>query len=310
MIHYHLIGRMNACFTTLEASLELLKQRLMHTELLAARLFQLPEIEKGKEQEPLEQIEVTEINGDDALRQGLRHLQNLFIHHNAQHISSKAAVRLPGVLCFAVDADELRSLSALLRRINQLKAELEQIVTVDSGLSHEQRFDFVHAHLHGLITLNAYRAVCLLENPSSIHFGWANKNIIKNVTRDEILQQLEKSLHSGRSVPPYSREEWASWVSREISDVRRLPESAALKIKRPVKVQPIARVWYQEQQKQVQHPCPLPLIAFCLRRLGGPPKIGDLSNYDAQQIKHRHRPRAQSLRLVVKRLHLYTDHDA
>ncbi len=310
MNHYSLIGRMTSCFNAIESQLLLLKQQLSQRELLGARLFQLPEIEKGKEHDPLETIEVNEVNGDEALALGLQHLQRLFIHHNALHVSSKAAVRLPGALCFAVDDDEFSGLFTLISNINQLKAELERIITVESGLSSEQRFDFVHTHLHGLITLNAYRAICVLDNPASIHFGWANKNIVKKVSREEILQQLEKSRNAGRAVPPYSREEWAAWVSQEIDDVRRLPEQATLKIKRPVKVQPIARVWYPEQQKQVQHPCPLPLISLSLRRLGGMPKLGALTDYDARQIKHRHKPAAQPLRLVVKRLHLYTDHQA
>ncbi|MFC0227009.1 DNA replication terminus site-binding protein [Serratia aquatilis] len=306
MDKYDLIGRMNSRFAELEQLLALLRQQILPLRLLAARVFSLPEIEKGMEHNAVEQIQVEQHVGPAARDLALEHYQRLFIHHNPQHVSSKAAVRLPGVVCLAVEQAEDLALQHLIAQINRLKAELEQIITTESGLAPEQRFEFVHNHLRGLITLSAYRSITLLTNPDSVRFGWANKHIIKNVKRDDILAQLEKSLKAGRSVPPYSREQWSELVSREWDDVSRVPQDAVLKIKRPVKVQPIARVWYQQQQKQVQHPCPLPLIVLCRQDLGAQvPKIGELLNYDAARIKHKYKPDAKPLRLLVKRLHLY-----
>jgi len=299
---------MNACFVELEQALGALQQQITPLRLLAARVFSLPEVEKGQEHQAISHIAVEQHVGQAARDLALEHYQRLFIHHNRENVSSKAAVRLPGVICLAVEQPEYQALQAQLALINRLKGELEQIITVDSGLAPEQRFEFVHTHLHGLITLSAYRTLTALTNPDSVRFGWANKHIIKNVKRDDILAQLEKSLKAGRAVPPHSREQWAALVSREIDDVSRLPQYATLKIKRPVKVQPIARVWYQQQQKQVQHPCPLPLIALCQVESGAAvPKIGELLNYDVDAVKHRYKPDARPLRLLVPRLHLYAD---
>ncbi|HEO9033002.1 MULTISPECIES: DNA replication terminus site-binding protein [Serratia] len=308
MSRYDVIGRMNTCFTELEQALGALQQQIAPLRLLAARVFSLPEVEKGQEHQAISHIAVEQHVGQAARDLALEHYQRLFIHHNRENVSSKAAVRLPGVICLAVEQPEYQALQTQLALINRLKGELEQIITVDSGLAPEQRFEFVHTHLHGLITLSAYRTLTALTNPDSVRFGWANKHIIKNVKRDDILAQLEKSLKAGRAVPPHSREQWAALVSREIDDVSRLPQHATLKIKRPVKVQPIARVWYQQQQKQVQHPCPLPLIALCQAESGAAvPKIGELLNYDVDAVKHRYKPDARPLRLLVPRLHLYTD---
>ncbi|WP_369436703.1 DNA replication terminus site-binding protein [Serratia marcescens] len=308
MSRYDVIGRMNACFVELEQALGALQQQITPLRLLAARVFSLPEVEKGQEHQAISHIAVEQHVGQAARDLALEHYQRLFIHHNRENVSSKAAVRLPGVICLAVEQPEYLTLQAQLVQINRLKGELEQIITVDSGLAPEQRFEFVHTHLHGLITLSAYRTLTALTNPDSVRFGWANKHIIKNVKRDDILAQLEKSLKAGRAVPPHSREQWAALVSREIDDVSRLPQHATLKIKRPVKVQPIARVWYQQQQKQVQHPCPLPLIALCQVESGAAvPKIGELLNYDIDAVKHRYKPDARPLRLLVPRLHLYAD---
>lgn len=308
MSRYDVIGRMNACFVELEQALGALQQQITPLRLLAARVFSLPEVEKGQEHQAISHIAVEQHVGQAARDLALEHYQRLFIHHNRENVSSKAAVRLPGVICLAVEQPEYLTLQAQLALINRLKGELEQIITVDSGLAPEQRFEFVHTHLHGLITLSAYRTLTALTNPDSVRFGWANKHIIKNVKRDDILAQLEKSLKAGRAVPPHSREQWAALVSREIDDVSRLPQHATLKIKRPVKVQPIARVWYQQQQKQVQHPCPLPLIALCQVESGAAvPKIGELLNYDVDAVKHRYKPDARPLRLLVPRLHLYAN---
>jgi len=308
MNKYNLVDRMNSQFSKLESALSKLEYQLMQFKLLSAYIFILPDIEKGTENNPIEKIAVKLIKGKEACSLGLQHFRRLFIHNNNPNVSSKAAVRLPGALCFSVDDDEYLSCTTLISTINTLKTQLEHIITIESDLPSEQRFEFVHTHLRGLITLNTYRTITLLVNPNSIHFGWANKNIIKNIKRKDLLAQLNKSLNAGRAVPAFSREEWVTWISQEIDKVSQLPEDSRLLIKRPVKVQPIARVWYQEKQKQVQHPCPMPLIALYKNYDGTKlPKIGELHNYDVNQIKHRYKPNAQALRLLLPRLHLYID---
>lgn len=306
MRHYDTVEQLHRCVADLEQALEALKLQILSMRLLTARVFELPGVEKGKEHDPLTQVKVEQLTGQAALQRSLTHYARLFMQHQSEKLSTKAAVRLPGAVCLEADSAQSALLHQQVASINQLKQRLEQIITVESGLPSEERFEFVHRHLRGLITLNAYRSLTLLEAPDSVRFGWANKHIIKNISRDEMLATLQKSLKAGRAVAPWTREQWAERVADEIEAVKSLPAGAALKIKRPVKVQPIARVWNSSDRKQTQLACPSPLLVLC-PDANSVPKLGELLNYDAANVTHRYKPDAQPLYLLIPRLHLYTD---
>ncbi len=305
-MRYDLISDLHDCANSLERALAELREMIMAQPLLIARVFSLPPVEKGHEHDAVTEIAVEQHLGEAARDMALAHFCRLFMQHQSEKLSTKAAVRLPGALCIEAEGERETALIDQIAQVNHYKARLEQIITVESGLPSEARFEFVHQHLRGLITLNAYRSITLLQAPDSLRFGWANKHVIKNVKREEIIAQLEKSLSANRAQAPWTREQWAEKVQDELESVRALPATARLKIKRPVKVQPIARVWRADEKKQTQLACPSPIIVLCRDRTQVP-VLGELLNYNADNVQHRYKPAAQPLNLLIPRLHLWVD---
>ncbi|MBV4366612.1 DNA replication terminus site-binding protein [Erwinia sp. BNK-24-b] len=306
MSRYEAVENLHRTAGDLQAALNELTSRLAAQRLLAARVFELPLIQKGQEHDPVTEIAVVQHLAKPALAMALAHYGRLYMQHQSETVSTKAAVRLPGAICLEATPQEAEAIQQQVSLVNTLKQRLEQIITVESGVPSEERFEFVHSHLRGLITLNAYRSVTLLDAPDSVRFGWANKHIIKNVSRDEIIDKLKKSLRAGRAMAPWTREQWGEKLQDEIAMLNSLPATAKLKIKRPVKVQPIARVWNKQQQKQTQLACPSPLLVLCQDALSVP-KLGELLNYDAGKVVHRFKPEAARLFSLIPRLHLYSD---
>ncbi|OON40406.1 DNA replication terminus site-binding protein [Izhakiella australiensis] len=306
MSRYQAIEQLHHTIGELERSLSVLRQQLQQLRLLAARVFVLPEVARGKEHNPRPRIEVTQLLAQAALTQALHHFGLLFMQQQSAQRSTKSAVRLPGALCLEAQQPQAEDLRRQVAHINQLKRRLEQIITIESGVAAEERFEFVHQQLPGLITLNAYRAITLLEAPDSVRFGWANKQIIKKVNRAELREKLLASLKSGRSAAGWDRESWTANLQQEIALLEALPDDVQLKIRRPVKVQPIARIWQADKQKQTQLACPSPLLIIC-QDASQLPALGELLNYDENNISHRHKPAAQTLWPLIPRLHLFVD---
>lgn len=269
-----------------------------------AKVFTLPDIIKGEENNEISHISIHQLIGNEAINETINLINLLFIHHKSEDISNKSAIRLPGVICIQTNLKTYCEFSSLIANINELKLSIKSIVTT---ISESQRFEFIRESLHGLLTLNTYRTLTSLVDIDTINFGWANKKVINKVTKDAVLGRLQASLESGRCPLHLPRDHWRLQLENEIRLISSLPHDVILKTQRPVKVQPIARVWDKEQQKQTQFACATPLFVFALEKTVAEIKIGELPDYQANSIAIRNRPRAKPVELLIPRLNLYIE---
>lgn len=256
--------------------------------------FTLPAVAMGDEHEPVTQIPVNRITGDEALAAALSSYQQWFIQ---PHHSAKASFRLPGYLL--LPAELKPQLQQYISQINELKSQFK--AQVQAAGSRDQKFALVHNTLPGLITLQVYRHLVLLPHEASrLGFTWANKQIIQKIDKDALLAQLM----TARLAPPPLTDAltWQQCVDREIYDVKRLSNNTELRLRRPVKTHPMVNVRWQEEvsPRQQQVKAHLPLL-LCQDEA---PAITELADYPPSQQRAR---RAASItdEPLIPRLHIY-----
>ncbi|MFD1006673.1 DNA replication terminus site-binding protein [Oceanisphaera ostreae] len=290
-------ARLTHTFSELESALKALSQLITDTANTApvqACCFSLPLVATGDEHDPVAQISVHRLDGEQAITAALNGFQQCFIQPNC---SAKASFRLPGylVLPSAVKPE----LQSLIEQINRLKTQFKAQVQ-DAG-NRDQKFALVHDTLPGLITLQVYRHLVLLSHAvSRLGFTWANKQIIQKIDKDVLIKQLTDA----RLSPPAltHAQTWLQCVDREIYDVKRLPANAELRLRRPVKTHPMANVRWSEEftPRQQQVKAHLPLL-LCQDE---PPAVTALENYPPTKVRKR---RAATItdEALIPRLHIY-----
>ncbi len=275
--------------------------------LCDTRIFSLPDILREQENQPHPSyIPVHTIcDHKQALSLACKAYSHFWMQENAD-ISTRHPSRLPGVLVF--ERTEIRSLlHELALEINKLKNLFEQQA---QSIPAESRFTELHDMMPGLMTLQVYRKIFISdESFYSVRFFWANKQYIQKVTKNEIIQRLKNSKQNpGRQF--LNAEDFDAWqdaVEQEIEIVMAVSDSAELRIRRPIKVQPMARLTQskhpEKQSSSVkQIAAPLPIILF---RSDEHLRIGTLKNYNADSISHKRIPSPPKVELLIDRLHLY-----
>ncbi|WP_421238714.1 DNA replication terminus site-binding protein [Aeromonas enteropelogenes] len=277
----------------IEDSLARLAALLHQLELKEAHVYPLPPVPQGEEHDPIERIEVGYLCGEEALAATLAAYQD---HSARPGCSTKATHRLPGWLRFPAATAPL--LAPLIEEINRHKLEFKGLVQQAGG--RDEKFELVHTALPGVITLQVYRKLTLLDGElQSLGFTWADKQTINRLSREQVLEMLERSR---RYVPALSNnEEWSKMVDQEVYDIRRLPADAELRIRRPVKTHPMINLlWQARTPRKQQIKASLPLL-LCA---DSSPAVTHLGHYPPKSRQAR-RDRKIGGEPIIERLHLY-----
>lgn len=237
-------------FTTLVEQLESavgdLRHMLAQGDAIQGRVFALPRVTREDEENPIDFIDPTVIDGPDAFDKGLAALADWY---GVPGYSTKAVHRLPGALAFQVEDPEV--VQAAISRCNQLKQAIKALVPRLGN--RDDRFELIHRRHHMLILLQLTRYITALTCPPmirSVTFTWGFKTEIYKLSLDEackVLAGLRK-----RSVPRgEDAMSWVKRVDREIVNLRSLPSGVELRHRRPLKVRPLVNVRYilTEQEK-------------------------------------------------------------
>ncbi|MFQ2298319.1 DNA replication terminus site-binding protein [Aeromonas dhakensis] len=277
----------------LEEALARLADQLTQLELLEAHVYPLPAVAQGEEHEPIDTITVGYLDGEEALAATLAAYRD---HSARAGCSTKATHRLPGWLRLPAASAPL--LRPLIDEINECKLTFKALV--QQAGSRDEKFELVHRALPGVITLQVYRKLTLLEGDlHSLGFTWADKQSINRLSREQVLEMLERSR---RYVPALSdNEEWSKMVDQEVYDIRRLPADAELRIRRPVKTHPMINLlWLDREPRKQQIKASLPLL-LCS---DSPPAVTHLGHYPPK-LRQARRDRKIGGEPVIERLHLY-----
>ncbi|MGL6476378.1 DNA replication terminus site-binding protein [Aeromonas hydrophila] len=277
----------------LEQALDSLATQLEQLELLEAHVYPLPAVPQGQEHEPIEQIEVGYLGEEAALAATL----SAYRDHSARPgCSTKATHRLPGWLRFPAACAPL--LRPLIDEVNGCKLAFKALVQQAGG--RDEKFELVHRALPGVITLQVYRKLTWLEGElHSLGFTWADKQSISRLSREQVLEMLERSR---RYIPALSNnEEWSKMVDQEVYDIRRLPADAELRIRRPVKTHPMINLlWQDREPRKQQLKASLPLLLCSDTQ----PAVTHLGHYPPK-LRQARRDRKIGGEPIIERLHLY-----
>lgn len=245
---------------------------------------------------------VEQLSDEDARAEASRHYANM---HAGIDESTRFSKRLPGLVCVQTE----RALD-LIDRIERVNAQKDVLKDVISRLAKtvDERFEIVHQTEPGFIHAMATRHLVSVDSMPiiSANFVWEHRNVIKNMTKQEVIEKINNSqTYGSKQRNTYETEQgFELHVRSELLRIGEYPDNATFRTVRPIPAVPVCKLRFDvpstnensaEKTKRVPYICHSPILAI---NTGAPERFKPLKDYPGRPAGNMGEP-------IIRRLHLY-----
>ncbi|SGZ05095.1 Putative DNA replication terminus site-binding protein (Ter bindingprotein) [Moritella viscosa] len=256
-------------FDQLTSDLERLKKLLANTQPVRALVSRIPAVLKGQEQAVINEI-IPELTTDMlAMKLAAEAFKDIHIKHP---FSQKSARRYVGIIHLHPDHENTEKIVTQINAINTIKAKIEHAVVSEND-SRQARFSAIHDNCPRVMTVHLYRKIHCVDEElvKSVRFSWQRKDSLHQPDKVKLLAQI--TIEQERATPDNQLA-----LMQLYQKIATTPEHA-LRIRRPVKVQPAANIVKVTGLKTVT--APLPIIVVQKEPL----EANEVADFVASQVR-------------------------
>ncbi len=256
-------------FDQLTSDLDRLKKLLATTQPVQALVSRIPAVLKGQEQAVINEI-IPELTTDMlAMKLAAEAFQDIHIKHP---FSQKSARRYVGIIHLHPDHENTDKIVTQINAINTIKAKIEHAVVSEND-TRQARFSAIHDNCPGVMTVHLYRKIHCVDDElvKSVRFSWQRKDSLHQPDKVKLLAQI--TIEQERATPDNQLA-----LMQLYQKIATTPEHA-LRIRRPVKVQPAANIVKVTGLKTVT--APLPIIVVQKEPL----EANEVADFVASQVR-------------------------
>jgi len=256
-------------FDRLTTNLHQLEKLLATTHPLQALVSRIPAVLKGEEQAVIQQIQPELTTDMLAMKLAAEAFKDIHIKHP---FSQKSARRYVGVIHLHPNHENTEKIVQQINEINAIKAKIEHAVVSEND-TRQARFNAIHDNCPGVMTVHLYRKIHCVKDEfvKSVRFSWQRKDALHQPDKVKLLAQI--TVEQERATPD---NQFA--LMQLYQKIATTPEHA-LRIRRPVKVQPAANIVKVTGLKTVT--APLPIIVVQKEPL----EANEVADFVASQVR-------------------------